>query len=227
MKRWGVLLFLLIIIVVSGWYGFFHNPAVSNLPELPRKEPLRIAIVGDSLAYGTGAKEKDPLSRYLKEYITKYPSVEIENLGTPGARIKNVADSQVPSLTSNYNAAVILVGANDVTQLGSNETFRPDYQKALATLAKNAKRVVVVNVPRLSLTPAIPAELKGMVNGRTQSANEVIAEVVKAHNNAVIFDFYRYSEEKLFDGTGLLSEDNYHPNDRGYELLAKEIARLL
>jgi lysophospholipase L1-like esterase len=120
----------------------------------------------------------------------------------------------------------LIIGANDVTKQTSPDAFTESYRSLLATLTETGAKVVVVTIPKLSATPAVPEAQKAAADARTKLLNEKITFAAKEYPNSVrLVDGYAFSEGELQPGSDFLADDQFHPNDAGYAKFAAEIVK--
>lgn len=185
-----------------------------------------LVIMGDSLAQGVGASagDKNLGSRLFAAEKEKKSNLRLWNFGVAGALAAQVASEQLPRLAAvQVQELYIVVGANDVTRQTDPQQFRAAMGKIMDAAVASKAQVTLLNVPKLSSTPAVPERLKAQADERTKLLNVIIAEEAAKRSSIRIFDFYTYSAEKLFAGENVLSEDKFHPNDQGYAALAQAI----
>ena len=197
------------------------NPHDTYTPQMTRRG---MVFLGDSLAQGVGATHSsNTLAAHV--YTAVGENQGLWNLASAGATIKQVQDDQLPRLKSiTAKRLYLLVGANDVTMGTDSVTFATTYQAVVATLASEHLPLVLLNIPKLAATPAVPEERKSEADLRTQAFNKEIADVAKA-NGAQLIDVYSFSAEQLTPQSGFLADDQFHPNDKGYEKLSALVLR--
>ncbi|MEY2454734.1 MAG: hypothetical protein QOD92_4308 [Acidimicrobiaceae bacterium] len=157
-------------------------------------------VLGDSTAQGIGTSSRAhgyvlTVLRALREQ--RDPAWRVVNLSRSGARVRNVLKEQVPRVEG-LDADLIscAVGANDLVP-----TSRRRLERDLRALA--------AALPRRSLLANLP---QGLVPGRAQRINALIAELVTEHD-LVLVDLWSHTGPPW---EGKFSADHFHPNDTGY-----------
>jgi len=186
--------------------------------------PLRLAVFGDSIAFGQGAS--DP-SHTLGVRLTG----ALRRAGTPTAlRVFAVPRARSDALAAQLQAArtwrpqlaVIIVGANDLTHFVPPDQAVAALGTAVRRLRDDGCSVVVVPAPDLSVVPWVPPEWQVLVRsvsaslraGQVRTATAAgarIAEVDDATTAAFAAD------------PNLFSADRFHPSSAGYAVIAAAI----
>ncbi len=221
-----------------------------NLTKSLKKEipadfiPTNLAVVsiGDSLTQGVGASDdQEGYIPYLSAYLETNRGIRdasFSNYGVRGNRtsdlLNRLQDDQIMSDIAKADAIVITIGGNDIMKvvkekftdltmadfLEASVTYEQRVEKILGTIRQYNQEAEIYFV--------------GLYNpfGKWMSAfseldiimedwNEIGMEVTKRDSNAYfirIDDIFSASSENL-----LYKEDYFHPNDRGYELIAARI----
>jgi lysophospholipase L1-like esterase len=203
---------------------------------------LSVVSVGDSLTQGVGASDdQDGYIPYLSAYLETNRGIKdavFSNYGVRGNRtsdlLNRLQDDQIIRDIERADAVVITIGGNDIMTvvkekftnltmadfLTASFTYKERVEKILNTIRQYNQEAEIYFV--------------GLYNpfGKWMSAfseldiimedwNEIGLEVTKRDSNAYfirIDDIFSASTENL-----LYKEDYFHPNDRGYELIAARI----
>lgn len=108
------------------------------------------------------------------------------------------------------------VGANDLIQGVKAEQFARNYEAIIARLkAQTTARIVLVNIPDLSLAPAVPAYMRVDARRYIVIFNQHIAEIA-AHYELPLVDLFANSGN-FASRPEFFSKDGIHPSDAGYE----------
>ncbi len=181
-------------------------------------DPAYVAL-GDSTGVGVGAHAGGGYpARLVRRAALLGDRAQLSNLCVSGARVADVVAGQLAPAVAARPAVVTLgIGINDVTRGTDLAQFRGAYERVAEALAGTGARVVVVNVPDLSLSPLAQGdETRRLVRRRVEAVNEVIAAAVRRHG-FVLVDLFDATRDELARRTDLLSEDRFHPSDAGYE----------
>ncbi len=181
-------------------------------------KPTYVAL-GDSTGVGVGARRGGGYPARLTARLARAGQpLRLVNLCVSGARAVDVEVGQLRRALAASPALVTLgVGINDVTRATDPDEFAGAFDRVAEALAGTGAPVVVVNVPDIALSPlAIGGEARALIHARVVAVNERIAATARRHGFALV-DLHAATEEELARGSGLLSEDRFHPSDRGYE----------
>jgi lysophospholipase L1-like esterase len=186
---------------------------------------LRLVVLGDSIAYGTGAlRREDTLGERLSAELTAEGfDVELSVVAVPGAQSAGLA-AQVPRATAlRPDLAVVVIGANDLARFVPPARacgFLPD---AVTALREAGAEVVVVPAPDLSAVPWVPEAFRSVVSAasgllqRAQADAAAAAGARVAHVSQAIADAFS-SDPRLF------AADRFHPSSAGYARIAEALA---
>jgi len=189
---------------------------------------LHLMIFGDSTAtgYGCASAEEVPgvlIARGLAEQTGK--CVRLSTKAIVGATSKGVC-GQVDAMFvagSAPDAAVMMLGANDITALnGISESAR-----RLALTVRNLRArgalVVVGTCPDLGVITAIPQPLRSLAHARGSQLARAQAAAVKSSGGVpvplaqLLAPQFRATPELMF------SADGYHPSATAYALAAEQL----
>ncbi|MBC7581620.1 SGNH/GDSL hydrolase family protein [Aeromicrobium sp.] len=170
-------------------------------------EPLWV-VLGDSMAQGVGAKHfKDgwvgQLDTRLKKAGKQY---RLLNLSISGARIRDVMDYQLPELEAlgdQPELITVLIGSNDMVRKKYRVNALADFDELLEVLPVGT---VIGNILGGKGVPiAMDMRLQRAVQAR----------------GLIVADIRRNGPQEW---KGLVAEDFFHPNERGYRILADVFA---
>lgn len=190
---------------------------------------LHLMVFGDSTATGYGAvtAEEVPgviIARGLAEASGK--RIRLSTKAIVGATSKGLS-GQIDAMFvagPRPDAAVIMVGANDVTKLHGIGPSARRLGAAVRRLRASGAIVVVGTCPDFGVITAIPQPLRsvartiGLRLARAQaSAVRTSGGVPVPLADLMTSDDFRQSPEPMF------SEDMFHPSGAGYALAAKQL----
>lgn len=222
-----------------------------NVVELSKKEtipanffpdPVQIVSIGDSLTQGVGdSKDNGGYLPYLQKNLEKEPSitsVEMINHGVRGNRtdqlLKRLDKGDVQEDIEQADSIVVTIGGNDIMkvfkqnfsnlELNQFDSAKIGYEKRLRQILDKVRseneqaQIYLVGVYNpFSKWFGDFYELDEIMNDWNDSGKRIITEYDSAYF-IEIDDIFQNSEEDL-----LYTEDYFHPNDRGYELIAERI----
>jgi lysophospholipase L1-like esterase len=242
-------LFCLLWLIGLGWaVGEYYAGKPEAIPEtktvtnkVENKKGLTIVALGDSLTRGTGDETGKGYVGGLIDEIkdkTKRP-VQLTNLGINGQRSdqlrKQVQQTEVGRQIQKADIVLVTIGANDLFRGGQGLT---DYNtKELADIEKkylvNLKFIFEqirknnsnANVFFVGLyNPFIELDEGKEMSKVVRHWNYDSAEVSASFPKIVFVPTFDLFELKVND---YLYSDKFHPNTKGYRLIAERVASLL
>lgn len=181
------------------------------------KGKLRLVVVGDSTAVGTGAETLDDA---LPGRLGKLLGARWRAVGRNGATAADVLRDHIGDAAGGpADVAVLLVGWNDAMRLRSGRAFARDLGLLIDRLvAVSPKgRVVVVAPPVFDDFEVLPRPLRTALGAHAAGLTQIAARVAAEHQ----VDF-----APGFDGQSV-SSDRFHPDRAGYKAMAARIAAVL
>ena len=182
---------------------------------------LRLAFLGDSIAWGQGAARTDDrlaarLARRLEEdgWV-----VETRVHAAPGAR-STALDAQVRrAIPDRPDVAIIVVGANDLTHQLPAERAAALLGAAVRQLRVRRVEVVLAPAPDLSVVPHIPPLLRQAVRAASQELRARQTQVAQSLG-ARVADADGATTRAFAADPRLFSADRFHPSSAGYAVIA-------
>lgn len=187
-----------------------------------------LMVFGDSTATGYGCTDADEvpgvlLARGLAEQSGK--RVRLSTKAIVGATSKGLAGQVDAMLVAGPppDAAVIMVGANDVTALNGIGPSARRLGAAVSRLRGVGAAVIVGTCPDFGVISAIPQPLRwtarsiGLQLARAQSAAVSAAGGIAVPLADLLSPHFRTDPSRLF------ADDGYHPSAHGYELVASQL----
>jgi len=189
---------------------------------------LHLMVFGDSTATGYGCRHADEvpgalLARGLAE--TSGRLVRLSTKAIVGATSKGLASQVDAMLVAGPppDAAVIMIGANDVTTLNGIGPSARRLGAAVRRLRAGGTAVVVGTCPDLGVITAIPQPLRwtarslGLRLSRAQAAETRSAGGIPVPFANLMAPHFISEADRFF------SEDRYHPSAAGYALAARQL----
>ncbi|MDF1588070.1 MAG: arylesterase [Gammaproteobacteria bacterium] len=185
---------------------FMLTACSDDVPQLlPLQQDDVILAFGDSLTFGTGS---DSATESYPAILQILSGKTVVNAGIPGEvsqagleRLPHVLAQTSPKLVILCHGGNDLIRRLDIVQLERNLT------QMIQTIQASGAQVVLVAVPKLSLTLTVP---------------ELYARLAEEYNIPIEAEIIYDIEQQ----PGLKS-DQIHPNAQGYRLIAENIYQLL
>ena len=185
---------------------FAEQWRLANLAALQQQGPLWVPL-GDSMSQGIGASAYDrgwvgQLAGRLRDQGHGY---RVVNLSFSGARVLDVVHRQLDaleSLTVRPQLVTVMIGSNDLVSRHYRRQAPAAFEQLLARLPAGT---VITNLPNPR------AEVRAI---------NALIEQAAAQDRLYLADVRPYG---LSSWRGKLAADYFHPNERGYAMLASII----
>ncbi|GBG39384.1 hypothetical protein NJB14197_05410 [Mycobacterium montefiorense] len=189
---------------------------------------LHLMIFGDSTAtgYGCASAEEVPgvlVARGLAEQTGK--RIRLSTKAIVGATSKGVS-GQVDAMFvagSPPDAAVMMIGANDVTALNGISQSARRLGRTVRKLRSRGAVVIIGTCPDLGVISAIPQPLRSLARARTRQLARAQAAAVRSAGGLpvplahLLAPQFRATPELMF------SADGFHPSPAAYALAAAQL----
>ncbi len=187
--------------------------------------PLRLAVLGDSIAYGTGAaRVEDGLGPRLAQVLRRDGvDTDLTVLAVPGAVSRDLAAQVRRAIPLRPDLAVVVVGANDLARFTPVEAATAALGAAVADLRAAGTDVVVVPAPDMSSVPFVPPAFRPVVRAACAVLQQGQAAVARAHG-AVVAPVSTEVSRAFTADPALFSADRFHPSSAGYARIAAALA---
>jgi lysophospholipase L1-like esterase len=187
--------------------------------------PLRLAVLGDSLAFGTGATRRDEtLGPRLAAVLEQDGhAVDAHVFAVPGATSADLVPQVRRAAALGPDLAVVVIGANDLARLVPPAEAARALGAAVRALRAAGANVVVATAPDMSVAPVVPPRFRPIVRGGCQVLEDLQVREVEAAGGTVA----RLGTELATSfgaDSALFSADRYHPSGTGYALIAERLA---
>jgi lysophospholipase L1-like esterase len=193
---------------------------------------LHLMIFGDSTAtgYGCVSAEEVPgvlIARGLAERTGK--RIRLSTKAIVGATSRGVSGQVDAMFVAGPppDAAVMILGANDVTALNGISQSARRLATAVRKLRARGAVVVVGTCPDLGVITAIPQPLRSLAHSRGLQLARAQAGAVKGAGGVpvplatLLAPQFREKREQMF------SADGFHPSPTAYALAAEQLLRVL
>lgn len=182
------------------------------------EKPLHLVVIGDSAAAGLGCllAEQTPgallaggIARDLR------CRVDLEVVARNGARSADLEVQVAQALRRPVDAAVIVIGANDVTHRVPIASAAHDLRRAVTTLREAGAVVVVGTAPDLGTVKPLLQPLRSLAAhlSRRLAAAQTVATVESGGTAVSLGDLLA---QEFSEHPHLWSHDRFHPSAEGY-----------
>lgn len=193
---------------------------------------LHLMIFGDSTGtgYGCCSPEEVPgalIARALAERTGK--RIRLSTKAIVGATSKGLAGQVDAMFVAGPppDAAVIMIGANDVTALNGIAGSAQRLHAVVKRLHSSGAVVVVGTCPDFGAVSAIPQPLRLVAHGRARQLARAQTQAVKSAGGIAV-PFADFHAPAFREAPGLLfARDQYHPSAAGYALAASQVIPVL
>ena len=182
--------------------------------------PVRLLIVGDSTAVGTGASAPD---RSLAGLLAQaYPGLHIENRGRDGATLAEVPH-QLEASAARFDAVLVLAGGNDVIRLRDLDNTGSHLDR-IAQLAKvRADTVVLMPAGNVGNAPFFFPPVSWWMASRSRDLHARVRDAAQRQGVGYVRLFKERADDPFAQHRELNAKDGLHPSDGGYEVWFKEL----
>lgn len=190
------------------------------------KEPLRVALIGESTAVGVGVERQEQglgyafaeaLHRRLGRPIT------IEIFGENGATLRELEERRLPppSASGGFDLALIVIGVNDTTGLTSGRALKATARRVVETLrARGLREIAFAGIPPIHQFTALPPTMRAVLGTRARYLESVLISALKPSGA-------HYLRVPFAEVASHLAEDGFHPSADGYREWAQLLSEAL
>lgn len=206
---------------------------------VPRK--LTVVSAGDSLTEGVGdSTDQGGYLPYLKNMLEKEKGindVQFYNFGVKGNQttqlLKRLQSQEMTKAIKKADMVILTIGGNDIMKV-----VRDNISNLQFSAFEKEKETYISHLTQifdeiLQKNPHVSIVLVGLYNpfekwfSNVEEMNQIVADWNKAgqtvaanYSNAYFVDI---EDIFLHPKENLLFTDNFHPNDKGYELIAERL----
>ncbi|WP_419872323.1 SGNH/GDSL hydrolase family protein [Candidatus Pristimantibacillus sp. PTI5] len=222
-----------------GASGTASLPSEAEEPAIPTSA-LKIVALGDSLTRGTGDIEGKGYVGYVSDRLKEAgKEISLINLGIKGLTSPQLAEQmkgkEILRQLGQADVILMTIGGNDLFLGGqtlsdvseaSIEGLEDSYLASLKTIIANIRAVnTEATVYLLGLyNPFSEFENGELLSDVVRGWNFKAAELLAQDANTVFVPTYDLFQLKIND---YLFTDHFHPNEKGYRLMAERVAALI
>jgi len=184
---------------------------------------LRFLVLGDSLAFGTGAASTSGTlgARLTRALTDAGHDVDLELVAVPGATSLDLAAQA--QRAGGADVALLVIGANDLTHQVPPAQAATALGATVRGLRGRGAEVLVVPTPDLSSVAWVPPAFRAVVAGicdQLRARQTLAAEAA----GAVVAPVAPELSARFAADPSLFSADRFHPSSAGYALVAEALA---
>lgn len=225
-------LFLVIAVLaiaqISRLYMFLKRGYYTMTP-FTQENPnatLRILVLGDSTAVGTGAKTNQ--GSVAGWFGQAYPLAQIDNDGRNGRKIGELLKEYDFNRVGHYNLAIIQIGGNDILRFTSLDAVRLDLQTLLTKVKTIADHVIILHSGNVGIAPLFIWPSTALLTARTKEVRAIYQEITSKMNVMYVDLYHERNEDPLNKNIDLYySLDYLHPSAEGYKHWFQQIQHTL
>jgi lysophospholipase L1-like esterase len=215
-------------IVIPGWCPFRadgvylpdgtgpHPPAAAALTS----NVISLAMLGDSLAAGLGVDGPEQLpGPVLARGLAKDAEqpVQLDTLAICGCTSRRLRGQVDLALDDPPRAAVIMIGANDVTRRVPPRESAKLLGEAVSRLRATGTTVIVGTCPDLGTIRPIPQPLRVLAHTSSLTLARLQRDAVCRAGGLVVPLAQLLAHDFLTQPETMFSRDRYHPSSAGYD----------
>lgn len=191
------------------------------LQHTPVDAALRLLIVGDSTAVGTGASS--PQTSLAGLLAQAYPRLRIDNRARDGATFAGVI-SQLEGASARYDLVLVNAGGNDVIRLRGMDAVRADIERVTMLARARSDRVVLMPAGNVGNAPFFFPPVSWLMTARARELHGIVRDVA-ARQSAVYVSLFKDKANDPFAQRPkeLNAADGLHPSDAGYRVWFDEL----
>jgi lysophospholipase L1-like esterase len=203
------------------------------------KKDIKIVSIGDSLTQGVGDETENGGYVGILDHTfdDQNLNITIENFGKKGNRsdqlLKRLEKKEIETSIKDANIVLITIGANDIMHVVKNNWSNLNMEPFEEERVKYVERLTTIFNKIIELNPEAEIyligfynpfekyfgeiEQLGMIMDNWNEAGMMVTEEFENVYYIPIYDLFRSPDENL------LAEDHFHPNTKGYKLIAKRV----
>lgn len=189
------------------------------LQHSPVQPALRLLIVGDSTAVGTGATA--PQASVAGLLAQAFPRLQIDNRARDGAKLAGLL-AQLEG-DERFDMVLVMAGGNDVVRLRGLEALRSDVERVTQRARQRAALVVLMPAGNVGNAPFFLAPVSWLMTWRSRRLHAFVREAASRHGAVVVNLFREAADDPFAQRPELNAVDGLHPSDPGYRVWFAEL----
>lgn len=189
------------------------------LQHRPANAAVRLLIVGDSTAVGTGASAPEYSLAGL--IAARFPRVWIHNRARDGATWADLPAQLAGD--DRFDLVLVQAGGNDVIRLRDLATVRDDVVRVTAMARRRAGTVVLMPAGNVGNAALLFPPLSWWMTQRARQLHAAVARAAGAPGVHYVNLYARAADDPFVQRAGLYARDGLHPSDAGYQVWFDEL----
>jgi lysophospholipase L1-like esterase len=185
----------------------------------PAHPTLRLLMVGDSTAVGTGAS--GPQGSLAGLLAQAYPRLAIENRARDGARFDEVVRQLEGG--GRFDLVLIMAGGNDVMRLRDADATRADIDRAADLAQGMAPQVAFLPAGNVGNAPFFFPPVSWLMSARARTLHAAVQSATVRTGASYVNLFKPAEDDPFVQRAGLHAADGLHPSDAGYRVWRDEL----
>jgi lysophospholipase L1-like esterase len=178
----------------------------------PDNPVVRVLIVGDSTAVGTGASSgRESLAGLMAR---QQPRAQIENRARDGAKFADVLAQLVGE--QRFDVVLVQAGGNDVIRLRGLDALQTDIDRVADRARELADTVVLMPAGNVGNAPFFVAPVSWWMTQRSRALHRLVRESAARTGAVYVNLFHERSDDPFVSNPELNASDGLHPSDAGY-----------
>ena len=180
--------------------------------QTPAQATVRLLVVGDSTAVGTGASDAAHSVAGLMGQT--YPKLAIENRAFNGAQHADVL--QQLQRGGRFDIVLVQAGGNDVIRLRDLQDLTADVQRVTQAAKQLAPLVVLMPCGNVGNAPFFFAPVSWWMTNRARELHRIVSGVAQQQGAVYVGLFHERDADPFVKDPSLNANDGLHPSDGGY-----------
>lgn len=180
------------------------------------KSDMKILVIGDSTAVGTGAEA--PEGSVAGRIGQDYPKASIENLGVNGSKTHELIPRlQALEEKQTYDLILVQVGGNDILRNTPLSKLSDSIDTVLAEATKRAEHVILMSTGDVGTSYLLPIGSKWFFTWKTKRVRALFIATTEKYD-AHYIDLFKLKDMDPFvqDPEKYYANDYLHPSSEGY-----------
>lgn len=187
-----------------------------NNPDTPA---MRVLVVGDSTAVGTGASSASESLAGLM--ARQHPQTQIENRARDGARFADVLAQLVGQ--QRFDMVIVQAGGNDVIRLRGLDAMQGDIDRVADRARELSDTVVLMPAGNVGNAPFFFAPVSWWMTQRSRAMHGFVRQAAARTGALYVNLFHERADDPFVSNPALNASDGLHPSDAGYRVWFEQL----